>query len=182
MSQRRRSRTGRSQRPRRSRRHTLPRRRAAAVALALALPLLAVGILAEVKTSFASDAQLVATEPSDSAQLVEISSCYRGCTNFVLSKDGTEFPLERYEALYDPQVGDTVEFVLDPQDPRRAVAVGYPEFWEPDPGGDLLLRIVLMAMALGAAAWSAVKLLPEDLERLTTKKQPSAGTSDSWGA
>ncbi|MFJ2618487.1 hypothetical protein [Glutamicibacter sp. NPDC087344] len=178
----RRRRTGRNRDPRRSKRDTLPRRRAAAVALALALPLLAVGISSEAETSFAYDAHLVATESSASARLVEISGCHRGCSNYVLSKGGEEFPLDRYDALDDPQVGDEVDYVVDPQDPGRAVAVGYPEFWESDPDGNLLLRLVLMAMALGAAAWSAAKLVPEDLKRLTTKTQAPPGTSDSWGA
>ncbi len=117
-----------------------------------------------------------------SAPLVDIRNCFRGCSDYVISVDGEERILGNYGALYDPQIGDEIDYVVDPTDPQWSVAVGESEYWVPNPTEDRIILLVLLAMALGASVWTVYKLLPEDLQSIFTKSPQPPSSFDSWGA
>lgn len=144
----------------------MPLRRAIAVGIAVVLVALAFGMDAASRESFESDARLVATQPHLSAPLVDVRNCRRACTEYVVAVDGREIVLDNDGALHDPRIGAAVRYVVDPEDPDRAIAVGEPEDWIPDHTGDLILLVFFVAVALGTSAWVAYKFLPEDVERL----------------
>lgn len=163
-------------------RNSLPLRRTAAVLLPLVFLLLAVLLAVGSQETFEHDAQLTRSEPHLSAPLVEIQDCGRSCTDYVLSTDGGVLTLSSSHALYDAELGDEIEYVVDPEDPEWTVAVGELADWEPDPAGDLLLLIVSIGVALWMSAWFINKLVPEDLKRLFNRSPRPPSAESSWGA
>lgn len=163
-------------------RDSLPLRRAAAVLLPLVFLLLAVFFFIGSQESFEHAAQLTRSEPHLSAPLVEIQDCGRSCTDYVLSTDGGQLTLSNSNALYGAELGDEIEYVVDPEDPDWTVAVGEPADWEPDPSSDLLLLVISIGVALWMSAWSIRKLIPEDLKRLFNRSPSPPSAESSWGA
>ena len=76
------------------------------------------------------------------------------------------------------EVGEDIEVVIDPTDPGVVFAVGTPESWDPDRTHDLFMFLLLPGLALFGTGWVAVKLIPEDLERLGRlgQRKPVPGT------
>lgn len=162
--------------------NTTPLRRAVAALLTLVFLLLAVLFSVGSKEATEYDAQLTRSEPHFSAPLTAIRNCGRACTDYILSTDHGDITLGNADALHDTELGEDIEYVIDPNDPEWTIAVGEPDDWEPNPTGDIFILLIALVIALGISAWAIYKLVPEDIKRIFIRSPKPPSPTSSWGA
>lgn len=149
---------------------SLPARRAIAAASALLLVLLAVGVNAGGNETGRYYATLVASEPRiDAVVTAEHWGWGRVPREYDVTAGGRTYSL--YDEFMDaePEVGQDVEVVIDPEDSTYAIAVGEPENRITSPREQQLALGASLAVAVFLAVWLSAKLLPEDRQRLSAR-------------
>lgn len=131
---------------------------------------------------FQRTGKLVASQPRESATLVEVVDAARGDDTYYVLLHGEEIQADYGWFIPDPTPGTTVEVVLDPENPSRVIAVGTPQDWNDRPWLTAILAAVALAFGLLAAYFAGRKLVPEragpTFERLFKARERLARRAD----
>ncbi|MCY1157657.1 MAG: hypothetical protein MOP51_678 [Citricoccus sp.] len=132
---------------------------------------------AEVETR-SMNAELVQSAPHVDAVFTERVWGGRGGDLYYVTVSGQEYELTYAELLeYEPEPGDVLEVVIDPEFPEYVVPALAPEAWATDPVSARWDKAIFGGLAVFLAGIAAYHLLPEDRARVAQWGAPPDGAA-----
>lgn len=151
-----------------------------AVAAVIALVLVAVALTVGIGSRQAHEHKtaLVAAGFHQEGTISAIDNCgrRRGCEYF-LATGNRQVQVDVRALDENPEIGDPVTYVADPEDADLAVATGNPAYWAQDRDTEhLVLTVGLVLAAVAASLWLLRFISPEDLTRIgeVGKRRPDS--------
>lgn len=148
---------------------SLRTRRILAATMAVAIIAVATSASASGQADYERSGQLVRSEQRHHAVIVDHRYEGRGSTIPIVWTGNQEADLDYGWFLDSDEVGATVEYVVDPEDPSHLIAVGEASDWERPPLEDGLLTVVLGLITLIIAGLVASRMIPEDADAVFTR-------------